>query len=216
MSLLANLRRREIPMTVAVVLSVLIILNTYFKPAELTAATSELLYWYRVLFCMTLGIGVINMLIVHGRNVTQRRKGFWPFSLMVLVLGAICWISTVQSWPKIDNWFTSPLYVWFVMPAESTVYSLQFVLYIWIIYQRFRVSNIETALFAGSTVVCLFSSLSLGIAIAPSLYPVGAWIYDWPTPAFSRAMLLSIGLGELAFFVRTLRGLESGYLGVRE
>jgi predicted membrane protein len=200
-------------MTIAIVIAIAFVINMYYKPDALNAVTKELLNWSKIMMIMTVGVGMINVIMIHGRRVVQRRDPKrWPFSLLLLALGAIMWITYFQTGQS-DNWFTKPYFEWFIMPAESTMYSLQFLLFVWISFKRFKVSNLETLIFFLSAVLTLFGATWLYI-FAPPLFEIGSWVYNFPAAGAARGLTLALGLAELAFFIRVIRGLESGYLGL--
>jgi hypothetical protein len=160
-----------------------------------------------IIAAFALFLGLINLLRVHLRNISNRKPG-WPYSIVliistfvVLVVGllaggpaepAVQWIfDNVQA--PIQAAF-SALLVFFLVTAG---------------YRLLRVRSLEAAVMLVVVLLVLAGQVSLGLL--PILPEVRDWIVRVPAMAGVRGILLGVALGATLTGLRLLLGLERPY-----
>ena len=79
-------------------------------------------------------------------------------------------------------------------------------------YRAFRARNWEAAFVLVSGIIVVMSNAPLFTSSAPFLVTWKDWIFDVPNTATGRGVMIGAALGAIALAVRTLMGIERGYL----
>ena len=79
-------------------------------------------------------------------------------------------------------------------------------------YRAFRARNLEAAFILVSGTLVVMSNAPLFTSAFPTFINWREWIFDVPNASTMRAVLMGAALGAIALAVRTLMGIERGYL----
>jgi len=83
-------------------------------------------------------------------------------------------------------------------------------------YRTFRVRNLRTALFAGTTLIIVICNAAWMTSAFPVADTFKAWLLDYVSTGGYRPMVITGGLGAIVLGVRILLGLERGALTATE
>ncbi len=208
--------RLKIPVSVSIVIGVglIVLLGTFIEFPILVVMRQVLLQWAVALAAVALMVGVVNLLRVHYRKITDKQKG-GPYSLLLIVSLIITFGIGAIFGPK-SAWFLW-IFNHIQVPVESSLMGLLAVVLVFasarILWRRV---NLFSLIFLATVLVMLLGAAPiLGIEI-PGLHgPQGlrALIAQIPAVAGARGILLGIGLGTIATGLRVLMGTDRPYGG---
>jgi len=208
------LKRIEIPIALTIIATLLQVLPYYFdipplKDAAGTASNAVLL----IVACATF-VGVISILQVHGKRVQRRVEG-WYFSVLVFVFVIIMVLTGLPLAEfglgrnnSIFNWVFTNIQT----PLGGTMYSILAFFITSAAVRAFKARNIEAAIVLVSGTLMVLGNAPLFTSPIPVLVDISLWIRNVPNMATMRGVMIGAALGAIALAVRTLMGIERGYL----
>ncbi len=208
------LKRIEIPIALTIIATLLQVIPYYFdipvlRDAAATASNVVLL----IIACATF-VGVISVLQVHGKRVQRRTEG-WYFSGLVIVFVAIMVITGLPLAEvglgrnnSIFNWVFTNIQT----PLGGTMYSILAFFITSAAVRAFKARNIEAAIVLVSGTLMVMGNAPLFTNAVPFLVDISLWIRNIPNMATMRGVMIGAALGAIALAVRTLMGIERGYL----
>lgn len=208
------LKRIEIPIALTIIATLLQVLPYYFdiqplKDAAGTASNAVLL----IVACATF-VGVISILQVHGKRV-QRRVDGWYFSVLVFVFVIIMVLTGLPLAEfglgrnnSIFNWVFTNIQT----PLGGTMYSILAFFITSAAVRAFKARNIEAAIVLVSGTLMVMGNAPLFTNALPIFTDISLWIRNVPNMATMRGVMIGAALGAIALAVRTLMGIERGYL----
>jgi len=208
------LKRVEIPIILTIICTLLQVIPYYveFKPLDDAANTVNL--WVILIVAWATFIGPLSLLQVHGKAVQKRGKG-WYFSVVVLVCTIVMSIVGLPI-AEIGLGTTNAVYQWLFTygqtPLSGTMYGIIAFFITSAAYRSFRAKNIEATIVLVAGLAMVLYNAPVFTAAWPGFRTIGQWIYDVPNMATNRAVTIGAALGAIALAVRTLMGIERGYL----
>jgi hypothetical protein len=208
------LKRIEIQIALTIIATLLQVLPYYFdipvlKDASGTASNAVLL----IVACATF-VGVISILQVHGKRVQRRTEG-WYFSGLVIFFVAIMVLTGLPlaefglgSQNSIFNWIFTNIQT----PLGGTMYSILAFFITSAAVRAFKARNIEAAIVLVSGTLMVMGNAPLFTNAIPFIADISLWIRNIPNMATMRGVMIGAALGAIALAVRTLMGIERGYL----
>jgi len=208
------LKRIEIPIALTIIATLLQVLPYYFNiPALQSAASTASNAVLLIVACATF-VGVISILQVHGKRIQRRSEG-WPFSVLVFVFCATMVLTGLPfaeyglgSSNTIFNWIFTNIQT----PLGGTMYSILAFFITSAAVRAFKARNIEAAIVLVSGTLMVMGNAPLFTNAVPVLADISLWIRNIPNMATMRGVMIGAALGAIALAVRTLMGIERGYL----
>jgi hypothetical protein len=80
------------------------------------------------------------------------------------------------------------------------------------IYRSFRVRNIESLFLVVPALIILLYDAPIGVTLFPPIGPVAEYIFAVIAPSAFRGFIVAASAGTLILSIRTVLGLERGYL----
>jgi hypothetical protein len=203
--------KKSVPILIVFITSLILIAEYFVIPAELKDAVTMLQNWGIILTAFTLGFGAVNMFAFHGKQVSRKAKGQWPYSLWLLftlVLFTLVGVftgatSTQYSWLYNSSYFA----------LSATVYSSLGFYMTSGIYRALRAKNAESSLLLIVGVIVLARNAPALAAQFPILVNMDSWLSSVPTTSAQRGIMIGAALGAIALGLRTMIGRETGFLG---
>lgn len=183
----------------------------------------------QVLTAFTFGLGVINLLIIHGRHLLRRTANF-PFS-MAFFLGFLSmavvgffehyapefW-ATKAGTGQLPFWKAANklLFEGMLMSLSSTVFSLLAFFIVSAAYRAFRIRTVEAGLLMAAAVLIMLANVPVGPALT-SWLPEGnflrvenlaIWLTVYINAPAMRAILFGLWVGALGIALRIWLSLE--------
>jgi hypothetical protein len=203
--------KKSVPIALVFLTSMIFLLEYFVFPAELKETVTMLQNWGIILTAFTLGFGAVNMFMFHGKQVSRRTKGQWPYSLWLLITLIIFTLvgvirgatSTEYSWIYNASYFA----------LSATVYSSLGFYMTSGIYRALRAKNAESVILLIVGLIILARNAPALAAQFPILVTMDSWLSSVPTTSAQRGIMIGAALGAIALGLRTMIGRETGFLG---
>jgi hypothetical protein len=207
--------RRDVPLAITFLVGVIAVMDYYTTLTSVEDTFTVIKNWGVVLYAFALGIGAVNLFRVHGRRISERRRADWPFSawlLLMIVMFVVVGLGTGQ-------FETSPQYEWIYnaiyLPIDSTMYASLCFYMSYGAYKILRARNFDAFLLFITAIFVILGNTPLFPAYFPVFFDIREWIFGPIVGGAYRGIRIGIGIGAVVLGIRTLVGLETGYLGRR-
>jgi hypothetical protein len=206
--------KRDIPLAITFIIGVIAVLEYYTDIAAIADTFTVIKNWGIVLQAFALGLGAVNLFRVHGRRITERRGGNeWLFSGWLLLMMIVFVIFGLWR----GQFDTDPTYSWLYnaiyLPLGSTMYSSLAFYMAYGAYKVLRARNFEAALLFTTAVLVILGNTPIFPAYFPGFFYTREWIFTAVVGGAYRGIRIGVGMGAVVLGIRTLLGLETGYLG---
>jgi hypothetical protein len=209
-----SLKRIEIPIALTIIATLLQVIPYYFdiqplKDAADTAANAVLI----IVACATF-IGVISVLQVHGKRVQRQSEG-WYYSVLVIGFVVVMALTGLPI-PEVGLGTTNAIYDFLFInvqtPLGGTMYSIIAFFITSAAFRAFRARNLEASIVLISGTIMIAGNAPILVNFLPIIRDLALWIRQVPNLATTRGVMIGAALGAIALAVRTLMGIERGYL----
>lgn len=182
----------------------------FFKTDFTNVIYRSILDYYQIIFAVTMLIGGISLLKHHTTRVTSRREGM-VYSL-ITIAGVLFMIVTAAIF---GTGVDSP-YQWafnnLQAPMQATMFSLLAFFVASAAYRGFRIRSKPALVLTLTAVIVLVGKSAFGDAISDQLPELAGWVFNHPSSAAKRGMLIGVGLGSVATALRVILGVERSYM----
>ncbi len=208
------LRRIEIPIFLTIVATLLQVIPYYLDIPIINTTANNINQWVLLIVAWATFIGPLSLIQVHGKAVQKRGSG-WYYSILVLAAAVVMSIAGLPI-PEVGLSQRNPVYNWLFTYGQTALSSTMYGIIAFFItsaaYRAFRAKNIESTLVLLAGVFMVMSNAPFFTATWPGFKTIGDWIFAVPNMATNRAVTIGAALGAIALAVRTLMGIERGYL----
>ena len=177
--------------------------------------------WLKVVGFFALFIGIYSLVYHHVMKI-RRKAPKWQYSIITLVAmvamavtGFVVGMDEGAKSYSDDDFAFQKWYLYVLAPLESTMFSLLAFYMASAAARAFRARNLEATLLLISAVLVMLAQVTIGKAIWDFIPYIGEWVYNFPTTASNRAILIGVGLGGCATSLKILLGIERSYLGMK-
>jgi hypothetical protein len=209
-----TLRRIEIPIAITILCTLLQIIPFYVNIPPLEAASDTFRSWMVLVATCSLFVGALTLSMLHTKIIQRRSEG-WYFSVLVLVFMAAITITGLPI-PEVGLGEANPVFDFLfrniLTPLGGTMYSIIAFFITSAAYRTFRARNVEAALVLVAGILMVCKNAPIMTAFWAPFVNIGDWIFDVPNMSAMRAVIIGTALGAIALAVRTLLGMERGYL----
>ena len=206
--------RRDITLVITFLIGVIAVMDYYTTFTSVKDVFTIIKNWGIVLEAFALGLGAVNLFRVHGRRISQRSTD-WIFSallLFMLVLFVVVGLGTGQ-------YEAGTQYQWiynsFFLPIGSTMYSSLAFYMAFGAYRVLRARNLDAFLLFVTAIFVILGNTPIFPATAPQFFYIREWIFTAIVGGTYRGIRIGVGIGAVVIGIRTLIGMETGYLGRR-
>jgi hypothetical protein len=196
----------------------MLMLVQYFTPNRwIEARYNNVLDWKQVVFGVTLILGVLSLLLHHGRIIGRRGAG-WGYSavtaggLILMILAGAIFGKEHGPYPWIFDYVQSPM--------QSTLFALLAFYVASASYRAFRARSLHAGLLLTAGVIVMLGRVPLGEMLGfsaggrfYSLATLSDWVLAVPNLAAKRGIMIGVGLGMTATAIKIILGIERTYLG---
>ena len=208
--------KRDIPLAITFIIGIIAIGDYYTGIQAVTDTFTVIKNWGIVIQGFALGLGAVNLFRVHGSRISARKEGSdWYFSgwlLLMLAVFIVLGLVTGQ-YEQGENY--SWLYNTIYLPLGSTMYSSLAFYMAYGAYKVLRARNFDAALLFITAVLVLIGNTPMFPAIYPGFFHMREWIFGPIVSGAYRGIRIGIGIGAVVLGIKTLLGMETGYLGGR-
>jgi len=166
--------------------------------------------WALVISSMALGLGVVNLVRIHGKKIIARKEGQWIFSIITLatffiVFFAGIFVKNTELW----NWPFVHVYT----TLQQTMYASTGFYIVSSAYRAFRARNVDATLLLLSGCILMLRNAPIGEAIWSGFPVIGDWLMDvGQLPAYGTFRLIA-AFGIIAYGFRVILAKERGFYG---
>ena len=208
--------KRDIPLAITFLVGIIAIGDYYTGIEAVTQTFNVIKNWGIVLQGFALGLGAVNLLRVHGKRISERRGGTdWYFSAWLLLMLAVHIILGLVTGRYEQGETYSWLYNAIYLPLGSTMYSSLAFYMAYGAYKVLRARNFDAALLFITAVLVIIGNTPMFPAIYPGFFHMREWIFGPIVSGAYRGVRIGIGIGAVVLGIKTLIGMETGYLGRR-
>lgn len=197
--------RKTLPVIIAFVCGVSVVIDYFFNVPTLKPFTQELLTWRSIITVFALGLGAVNILRIHIKNL-ERDKGKNVFSLALLATFVITiFVGVTMGQASSPYKF---IFDYINVPTGSAIFSLLAFYIGTAAYRAFRAKNAEAAilLICGCTV--MMGRVPIGAKILPFTPAATNWIMSVLNVGGQRGVMIAGAIGFIAVSLRIIIGLE--------
>ena len=208
------LRRREVSGYLLFIVSMIFIVQYYLPGFDpLDSMISILGNWSVIFSAIAMGLGLIN-LAMHSVKKIQKRGKEWYFDawllfimLLIVVLGGIGGIKN-ESY----LWIFNNIY----QQLSPTFFGFAYLYMCSVAVLSFRVKNWDSALLMIGGILIMVGNIPFVQVYTGAFVSMKDWIFAVPARGVFTAFRISMALGFVLIGIRTLLGIERGYLGAEE
>jgi len=176
----------------------------------------EVFDFVRVIFVMSFGLGIINLVRVYGYQIVRGRPGWVNGAVlllaMVVTIVAGMWGKFGQS-DGMASFYDKFLFGGLMNNLSSAMFSLLAFYMASAAYRSFRVKSFEAALMMGAALVIMIGQIPLGYLVTEQAPQARNWTMQWiSTPAF-RGIAFGAMVAGLAMAIRMWLSLEKTNFG---
>ncbi len=190
----------------------IVFLDYFVADPTLGAVGHTLVMWVTILAAVAFGLGLLNLMRVHGGRVMQGRPG-WPYSLallgalLVTLLLGLAPGSSGGNEPAL-SW----LFAYVYQPLSAAIFSL---LAFYIAFAAYRALRLRTWEAGGLLVACvivLLGQIPLGAQAWGALPQARTWLLAVVSTAAMRGIIIAAALGAILTSLRVILGIDRQYL----
>jgi|GEM_PF-272944 len=201
--------KTKLPVVVTFVGAFIIIAQYYFDIPAWKTLAAELLRWNVILAAFALALGIGGIVKLHWGRIARRAPTALYSAATLITLAFFLAIGLAQTTRgESYRW----LYDYIYLPVAATSYATTFFFITSAAYRAFRIKNSYAAVLMVSAVLMM---LQIGIfaAFLPIAPRIAAWVWNIPTSAGMRAVVIGGALSLVGNSFRVIVGLERGHLG---
>lgn len=208
------LKRIEIPIALTIIATLLQVIPYYFDIAPVKSAADQVQTIVLIIVAMATFVGVISILQVHGKKIQRQSEGWYYSAIVVLgtVIMALTGLPLQEYGLGTNNTIFNYIFTNAMTPLGGTMYSIIAFFITSAAFRAFRAKNIESSIVLVAGTIMVMGNAPLFTNAVPALADISLWIREVPNMATMRSVTIGAALGAIALAVRTLMGIERGYL----
>ena len=206
--------KRDIPLVITFIIGIIAVMDYYTTFTSVKDVFTIIKNWGVVLQAFALGLGAVNLFRVHGRRIS-RQTGDWYLSawlLLALVLFVAVGLGTGQFEAGTQyQWIYNSLF----LPIGATMYSSLAFYMAFGAYKVLRARNLDAFLLFITAIFVILGNTPIFPATVPTFFYIREWIFTAIVGGAYMGIRIGVGIGAVVIGIRTLIGMETGYLGRR-
>jgi len=214
--------KRQIPLILCFILGITMMIHFFIMhPMIQSDLFNEVLNFNAVIGVFALFLGIYSLTRMHWMKIRHRRKD-WVFSyiLFAALLNMTILGNFFGTGPETSfQWF----YDAFMVPLQSTTFSLLAFYMASASFRAFRAKNFEATMLLIAAIIVMLGRVDIGPYLLPDtaignipipgVDEITNWLMEIPNNAASRGIALGIALGVIATSFKMILGIERTYLG---
>jgi hypothetical protein len=208
---MSEVLRKNVPLAITFLIGMVLFVEWFLAVPQIGVAGTALRDFGVTVSAFALGLGAINLFALHGGHIKARTKNQWIYSLALLAALLLFIIVGVQQGVQGSQY--KWIYNNIIVPLSATMYGAIGFYIASGAYRALRARTKEATVLLITGVILLLRNAPIGPALWDGFPIIGSWIMDIVTTAVYRGIMMGSSLGILALGIRTLIGMERGYLG---
>lgn len=213
---MSQVYKRELVFIVTGVVALVMMLDYFFGKnipgvSGSGGISGQLQIWAMIIQLMAIGLGAINLLQVHFRQISRKTDmaiysaSFMVVFVLLLVLGLYKLGTGAELYPY--TWIFTYVYT----SLGATLYAITGFFVFSAAYRAFRARNIDAAILLIGGIFVLFANAPIGEVLWSGFPLIGNWFNNVGQIPGMRAFTIVGALGLLAYGFRALIGKERGF-----
>lgn len=204
---MSAIKRREIWIAITALCGLLMIFDQFFTVRVAKDLTGLIQGWAVTIAGFAVGLGLINLGMIHVKRFTRRDANWYLSGWLVFVMVAVIVLGlTITPSSATYTWIFQNVYA----VVGPTMWSLLGFYIASAAFRALRARTLEAGLLLVSALLLMLIQAPIG-GILPYVPSIAEWIRDVPNSAGMRGILLGTAVGAIGLGVRTLLGQERGY-----
>lgn len=211
---MATVYRRTIPLLLTLLIVTVLSLKTFFPIPLFSYWGKTFQTWSTLIITISGFLGMIVFLAYHVPKITSKShaplENQWLYSLssvsimsIFIIIGLVFGYNSDQYQWLYGTWYGP---VSGLLNAVTAFFALS------AIYRSFRVRNVEGLFLVVPALIILLYDAPIGVTLFPPIGPISEYIFSVIGPAAFRGFIVAASAGTLILSIRTVLGLERGYL----
>jgi len=206
--------RRHIPVIIVTIIGIFLFF-TYPIDNPVVIGTAGILgNWAMILASFALGIGAINMIVIHGRRVSEMRKGLWEPSLALLITMAAVLLLGLATSVKSDEY--TLVYDTLVGAGRLTLVSLRGFFMFSAFYRAYRARALDGTVMLIVSILLMMYNVPIAELFFPQLNVFTQWLLDVLFVGGERGLRIIGGIGMIIITFRILTTADRSWMGREE
>jgi hypothetical protein len=211
---MAVIYRRTFPLYLSIIVAFIVVLRSFFKIGFVTDIASTLLNWGSIVIAFAVGLGYINLILYHVDKIrkfsNEPIKYQWFYSITTVGTLLLFTILGLLLGTRSSGYLYVFTTVYRPVASISTMVSGFFA--ISAMYRAFRIRNLEAFALIFPALLMLLMDAPVGGLLVPGGGALAQYLLKYIGSAAFRGFVLAASIGVLIVSIRTIFGLERGYL----
>jgi hypothetical protein len=211
---MSQVYKRELVFVVTGIVALVMMIDYFFGIPGISGAggiSGQLQTWALIIQLMAIGLGAINLVQVHYRNISRKTNmmiysaWFMILFTLLMILGLYKIFIGVELYPY--TWIFANVYT----SLGATLYAITGFYIFSAAYRAFRARNIDAAILLIAGIFVLLANAPIGEVIWQGFPIIGNWFNNVGQIPGMRTFTVVGALGLLAYGFRALIGKERGF-----
>jgi hypothetical protein len=203
--------KTQLPVVIAFLSGFIMSLAFFSANPGIVNFSQNLLTWVTIVGGISLLLGIVSILKVNLKIISEKGKDWWLKLILVLVvfgmsISGLIW--GIQEKTPFDWLFQN-----IQSPMMSTMFSILAFFIASAAYRAFRARTREATILLFTSVIVMLGRIPLGQYIWDKLPSYADWIMAYPNLAVQRGIIIGAALGAAAMSLRIILGIERAYMG---
>lgn len=206
--------KRDIPLVITFIIGVIAVMDYYTTFTSVKDVFTIIKNFGIVIQAFALGLGAVNLFRVHGRRISKQGADWYlsAWLLLALVLFVAVGLGTGQFEAGTQyQWIYNSLF----LPIGATMYSSLAFYMAFGAYKVLRTRNLDAFLLFITAIFVILGNTPIFPATVPTFFYIREWIMTAIVGGSYRGIRIGVGIGAVIIGIKTLIGMETGYLGRR-
>lgn len=196
--------RKTVPTVIAGVCGVVVVVAYFFQITPIATLADHILKWRSVIAVFALGLGGVNIIRLHTKNIQRDPKNFYSAALLLTFAITIV-VGLTMGQTSAPYTF---IFDYINVPTGSAIFSLLAFYIGTAAYRAFRAKNAEAAILLIAGCIVMLGRVPIGAKILPFTAPATDWIMSVLNVGGQRGVMIAGAIGFIAVSLRIIVGLE--------
>jgi hypothetical protein len=203
--------KTQLPVVIAFLSGFIMILAFFSANPGIVDFSQNLLTWVTIVGGISLLLGIVSILKVNLKIISEKGKDWWLKLILVLFvfgmsISGLLW--GIQEKTPFDWLFQN-----IQSPMMSTMFSILAFFIASAAYRAFRARSREATILLFTSVIVMLGRIPLGQYLWDKFPDCADWIMAYPNLAVQRGIIIGAALGAAAMSLRIILGIERTYMG---
>jgi len=210
---MSTIIKRDVPLALTFLIGVVLIFEWFIPTGVGDTVGSAIREWGVIIGSFAIMVGAVGLYGRHARNI-QRKGTDWLFSVWTIFIVSLFIVVGISLGYQNINY--QWIYITIYQPLSASMYGAISFYIVASSYRVLRLKSREAAALLVPATILLLANTPLISSMWGGFSASGSWIMSVITEPAYRGIMIGTALGTLATGLRTLLGMETGWLGRKE